>query len=286
MNNKYNIPEWLVDTIQWSRDNYSPGESDYTTTSLLRPARIYALSKLHKDEIEEDVSDNFASFFGDCVHTAMESALIDNDRYIVEERFYRHIEVGGKQFKIGGQIDLYDKETKVLSDHKFTSVMKLMMGDKEEYEQQLAINRWLLMGYGYEVEECKINLFLKDWRTGEAKKNPDYPKVPFVELDFPLWPKENVENFILVSFHEKELALKGFHTHCTEEERWARPSKWALMKKGQKRAVKLYDNEEEANNNVGKGMYVEHRPGEDIRCDSYCSVNKFCDYYINKDKIF
>lgn len=286
MNNKHNIPEWLVDTIQWSRDNYSPGESDYTTTTLLKPARIYALSKLHRDEVEEDVSDNFASFFGDCVHTAMESALIENDRYIVEERFYLPIEVDGKVFMVGGQIDLYDKETKVLSDHKFTSVMKYTMGDKDEYEQQLAINRWLLQGHGYEVNECKINMFLKDWRNGEAKKDPDYPRVPFVELDFPLWPDENVRNFIRQSIHEKESALRGFHTACTEEERWARPSKWALMKKGGKRAVKLYDNEEEATNAAGKDMFVQFRAGEDIRCDSYCSVNKFCDYYINKGNMF
>jgi len=286
MNNKYNIPEWLKSVIEWSRNNYTPGQSDYTTTSLLKPARIYALEKLHKDEIEEEVSDNFASFFGDCIHSACESALIENDRYIVEERFYRLIEVDGKVFKIGGQIDLYDRREAELSDHKFTSVAKLMFGDKDDYESQLAINRWLLRGKGYEVNSLKINLFLKDWRKGESKKNPDYPDIPFVELSFPLWQDVTVEDFIRQQIHEKESALRGFHTTCTEEERWTRPTKWALMKKGQKRAVKLYDNEAEATDAVGKGQYVEFRPGEDIRCDSYCPVNQFCDYYINKSRIF
>jgi hypothetical protein len=286
MNNKYNIPEWLKTTIEWSRSNYTPGSSDYTTTSLLKPARIYALEKLHRDEVEEEVSDNFASFFGDCIHTACESALIENDRYIVEERFYRLIEVDGRMFKVGGQIDLYDKEIKELSDHKFTSVAKLMFGDKADYESQLAINRWLLRGWGLDVDSCKINLFLKDWRKGESKKNPEYPPIPFVELSFPLWQDVTVEDFIRQQIHEKESALRGFHTTCTEEERWTRPTKWALMKKGAKRAVKLYDTEEGATDAAGKGMFVEYRPGEDIRCDSYCPVNQFCDYYINKSRIF
>jgi len=286
MKNKHNLPQWLYETILWSRANYSAGLSNYTTTSLLKPTRIYALEKIHKEEIEEDVSDSFASFFGDSIHTAMESALKDNPRYIVEQRFYRQIEVDGKVFTIGGQIDLYDSELKTLSDHKFTSIMKLLMGEKKEYETQLAINRWLLRGASYEVDSVKINLFIKDWRKGESKKNPNYPDIPFVELEFPLWPDSNVEDFLVNSVREKEFALQGHHAPCTPEERWSRPTKWALMKNGQKRAVKLFDSEQAAVSAVGNGMYVEVRPGEDIRCDSYCQVNQFCDYYINKSNVF
>jgi hypothetical protein len=287
MRNDYGIPPWLYDTIDHNNKKYSPGSSDYTTTGLLKPARIYALEKLHREEIDGDISDNFASFFGTSVHDSIEDALQGDPRYIVEERFYRNIEVRGKLYTIGGQIDLYDKETKTLSDHKYTSISKLKFSDMHEYETQLAINRWLLLGWGLEVEKCKINLFIKDWRASERKKDPDYPKIPFVEVDFPLWPNENVENFIRQSVYEKETALQGFHAPCTPEERWARPAKWALMKKGVKRAVKLFDSEEEALAAVPDGKYtVVHRPGEDIRCDNYCDVNQFCDYYINKDRMF
>jgi hypothetical protein len=290
MNNKHELPEWLVNVIEWSNNEYSPGSSDYTTTSLLKPPRIYALEKLHADEVETDVSDYLASFFGSSIHTAIETPLADNERYIVEERFYREIEVDGRVFKIGGKIDLYDKETKTLSDHKYTSVAKLTMGSKDEYEAQLAINAWLLKGAGIEVENRKINLFVKDWRKAESRKgNFGYPKVPFVELEFPAWPDENVENFIRLSIHEKESALRGFHVHCDEEDRWSRPSKWAVIKNKGKRAYKIFNSEEEAKDFVAyypRRFYIEHRPGEDIRCDQYCSVNKFCDYYINKEKVF
>ena len=35
----------------------------------------------------------------------------------------------------------------------------------------------------------------------------------------------------------------------------------------------------------GKGCTIVHRVGQDVRCDNYCSVNKFCDYY-NKELAF
>ncbi len=67
---------------------------------------------------------------------------------------------------------------------------------------------------------------------------------------------------------------------CTPEERWRKPDKWALMKKsGQKRALKLYDTERQAEAAKGAMHYIEPRPGEDVRCLFYCPVNKFCSYY-------
>ena len=38
---------------------------------------------------------------------------------------------------------------------------------------------------------------------------------------------------------------------CSEAERWARPAKYAVMKKGRKRAVKLHDDELEALGHCG-----------------------------------
>lgn len=291
MKNRHNLPQWLCDTVKYLRDKYNPGESDYTATSLLKPPMMYALEKKHEDEIETDVADNLASFFGTSVHDAIESALVDNDRYIVEKRFYRKIRVDDapgrkKVFLIGGQVDLYDKETKQLSDHKYTSIMKYLMGDKSEYESQLAINRWLLRGNGYDVDSVAINLLAKDWRKGEMRRNPDYPPTPFVPLHLPLWEDEDVETFIRNQIIEKEHAKLGTYRVCTEEERWTRPSKYAVMKKGRKSAVRVLDTEEQAKDymkDLDKKHYIEHRPGENIRCEQYCNVAEWCPWF-NEDK--
>jgi hypothetical protein len=67
---------------------------------------------------------------------------------------------------------------------------------------------------------------------------------------------------------------------CTPEERWERPTRYALMKKGRKRAIKLYDTEEDANGAVKeKDHYVEYRKGESVRCENYCPVKEFCNQY-------
>lgn len=289
MKNRHNLPEWLCETVQYLRDKYDPGKSDYTATSLLKPPMLFALEKKYADDIETDVADNLASFFGTSVHNSCEDALQHNKRYIVEERFYRKIKVPNspgekKTFLIGGQVDLFDLETNQLSDHKYTSIMKYLMGDKSEYEQQLNINRWLLRGNGHTVDSVRINLLAKDWRKGESKKNPDYPPTPYVPVDLPIWDDEDVETFIRNQIVEKEHAKLGTYRVCTEEERWARPSKYAVMKKGRKSAVRVLDSQEEAeqyiiDKKLDKSHTIDFRPGENIRCEQYCPVSEWCPWF-------
>jgi hypothetical protein len=75
---------------------------------------------------------------------------------------------------------------------------------------------------------------------------------------------------------------------CTPEERWQKPERFAVMMKAKKRALKLYDSQQEAVNHVatlGAGAKVEPRPSEPIRCMHYCSVAQFCSFgkqWINK----
>jgi len=72
---------------------------------------------------------------------------------------------------------------------------------------------------------------------------------------------------------------------CSMQERWNPGTQWAMMKKGSKRAIKLFETESQANaaatfknGMVTPKYYVEERPGEDKRCKFYCDVWKFCSY--------
>jgi len=75
---------------------------------------------------------------------------------------------------------------------------------------------------------------------------------------------------------------------CTDDEVWRRDTKWALMKKNRKSAVKLFDSEEEAEKRLvsekSKQFYIEHRKGEAIRCERYCNVQTFCNQYQQEKK--
>jgi hypothetical protein len=76
---------------------------------------------------------------------------------------------------------------------------------------------------------------------------------------------------------------------CSPEERWDRPSKYAVMKTGRKTAVRLLDEykaAEEMAAELVSGHYVEHRPGESVKCQSFCLCREFCDYYQGSVKTF
>ena len=79
--------------------------------------------------------------------------------------------------------------------------------------------------------------------------------------------------------------MEGSFTLCSDEERWKRDDAWAVKKKGLKRAMRVFDNQEEAEVyaydwervNDGKIAVVEHRAGEYVRCNGdYCGVAEFC----------
>lgn len=72
-----------------------------------------------------------------------------------------------------------------------------------------------------------------------------------------------------------------------------------LLKKGQKRAVRLLDTEHEAENyiteiaveikgkgNKGNSYYIQRRPSEAVRCESYCRAKAFCKQYQRESVAF
>lgn len=269
--NNAGLPAPLVRAIQL--DPYSKGDCDYTTTSLIKPPRILALERRHEDEIVEDASDRIWSLFGQLGHLVLERAGM---RELVERRFT--VERMGK--KIGGQVDLWlsgEVLSGVLIDYKFTSQWAAKDGVKPEWEQQANINALLCRENGFHVFQAQIVAIYRDWSVGEARRNQDYPQTQVQVFPVKLWPAEQQESFIAdrIAMHvdaERELPL------CTELERWARPEKWAVMKAGREKAVKLFDDSRSATDlSVSKpGHYVEHRPGVQTRCLDYCPCLPFC----------
>lgn len=272
LTNNHNLPDWLYKTVKHLRDKYDPGEADYSTTRLLLPPLIVHLESQY--ETSQDLTEALPSFIGTALHDSIEEALENDSRYIVERRFYKDIDVDGITYKIGGKIDLYDTETQVLSDAKVSSIYKFLFGDKFDYVAQGSINRWL-MEPDYPVSEFRINAIPKDWRNKESLYNSEYPNYPFQEIPLELWPIEETKEFVRNKIREFQADNPRY---CTQEEMWYRPGKVAVMRKGQKKAVKLFDSLEEANiyAMTGKNMYVEERKGEYKRCESYCPVKKWC----------
>ncbi len=284
--NKLGLPLPIVEAIKNS--GYNPGSSDITATGLIEPVRIGALKKLYANEITEDASDLIYSLQGQSIHTILERAA-DNLRsggYIAEERYY--IDVGG--WKVGAQIDVFDKNTGTLQDYKVTSVYSVKDGIKEEYAQQMNIQAEVMRQNGFEVKKLQIVAILRDWSKGERDREnadaeakgfaPKYPQNQVAILDVPLIPSLEVLKYIGQRVEDHRTAREGTEEAlplCSDQERWARPSKWAVMEKGKKRATRLHDSEESAKVHAESlGAKVESRPGQSVRCQNYCPVASKC----------
>jgi hypothetical protein len=266
LTNRLNLPAPLVAAIQ--NDAYDGNlRSDYTTTGLLKPPRIAALTGQHRGELVEDAADRVWSLMGQVIHTIIERAATDE---LVEKRLF--MEVDGKS--VSGQLDLYCEHT--LWDWKLTSIYAGKDGPKDEWIHQGNINRLLCHENGIDVTGIDYVALYRDWSQMAVARHSDYPSEQVEIFHLPVWPLEQTRAFVSerIALHE---AAKVELPLCSPEERWCRPEKWAHMKKGHKRATKLYDTEEQATAAAtGPGDHVEHRPGENVRCLYYCAVSGFC----------
>jgi len=266
INNKHNLPEALFNVINKTR---KPMENRISVTELIDAPLIRKLKLLHWDNLEEDASERLWALLGQSVHYALEKGTPPDA--LAEER----LEVKIGDITLSGQADLYQNGE--ISDWKTTSTYAFLLGMKESWTTQLNVYAYLYRSIGFEVTALKIHAILRDWIRSKALYDPDYPQIPFITVDVPVWSDEKVKKYI-----DERIGLH-FHTppeKCTDEERWMRKTTYAVMKKGGKRAKRVLDSYEEAEAWMGeaKDLSIEVRKGEDIRCTGYCLVRNVCPY--------
>jgi len=279
--NKYNLPQPFVDLV--SGDTYSKGKSDITTTGLAQPPKIAELTRRHASEITMDASEKVWTMMGTANHYVLEQIALRNpERYVTEQRFY--LDIDG--VKLGGQIDLFDRETETLWDYKVSSVYKAMSDDKLEWTKQANVNKLLCEHNGIHPKKLAVLLVMKDWKRKEAEFKADYPKCAIQEIPLPAWREEETLAYIKsrINLHNsaKLIEVEDAIPVCTEEERWARPTTWAVLKeKGAKRAVNggIYELESEAIAHAKRiSGAIEKRDGSNPRCENYCQVRQWCNF--------
>jgi hypothetical protein len=286
--NRYNLPSAIVNNVL--NDEYSRGDAMISVTQLLNSPRIVLLQRVNESKMVTDVVDRVPSMLGTAMHKVLEKGA--NPGEIVEERFF--FEILG--WKVSGAVDLQipkDDGTWEVNDYKITSVYSVM-SEKWEWESQLNMYAYLMrMATGRRVSSMKIVAILKDWNRKQGAFKPDYPEAPVVVVDVPVWQDTTQKEYIEARVHAHQMnafALDngGSIDYCSDQERWLRNEKWAVMKKGRKSAVKLFDTEEEANGWIGRqedgeALTTTHRPGEPVRCaGDYCGVSQWCKQWIEQ----
>ena len=279
--NKLGLPQAMVEAVSTSEHN---AEGNLSATTLLKSIREIVLAKRHWNELEDDVSNRVWSIFGQAVHKVLER---ETETSFTEE----FLKVNLGSVNITGRIDSYDMQDHKVTDYKTCSVWKIKFNDFSDWEKQGLIYAWLLKKNGFECKSCEFIAMLKDHSATEARRDPSYPQLPIYVYRFDITDEKlkEIENYIgakVKAYIEAINLADEDLPPCTDEERWASPNKWAVMKEGRKTAIRLLDSEDEAkayidNNQLDKKHYIEFRAGASRKCQDYCSVCQFCDFWKN-----
>jgi hypothetical protein len=281
--NEYKLPTAFV---RLSESDFEYTDKEYRVTSLLKGVRETILERRHHHEIEKDVSDMVWLVFGSAVHSIFEQQP-ETETELKEERL--KISIG--EYTLSGQFDLYCDEAKKITDYKTASIWKVIKKDYEDWRAQLLIYGYMMREHGFDVKQGEVIALLKDHSKSKARHEADYPDRPVVKVTF---------DFTEDDFYGIELWLQGRFKSiaefeklsdddlpvCTQKERWNTGNKYAVMQKNRKKAWRLLDTMEEAEEWIadnGKGDYIDKRMGEDRKCDDYCNVNTFCSYYNSRE---
>ena len=273
--NKLNLPEVFV-KLATSDKEYK--DHRYSVTELLMPTREIILNRKYAHEIETDVADTIPALFGTAIHKIFEEAEPENAEVKLETV------INGEDTIVG----IIDKiRDDAIEDYKTCSVSKVMKQDFDDWKLQGFIYAWMWFLKTGEIKRVFRNrALMKDWSKIKAAMSSDYPKSPIYTYECRI--EDSDYDFAERYVHDK---LKDIHRaelinlpECTDSERWYTGTKYAVYKKvGDARAAYVADTEEDAHNYItnrcnGAGE-IQVRKGEYLKCNYYCSCNKFCNQY-------
>jgi len=291
--NKFGLPEPYYKSCL--KDNHPRfGWDTFSVTELMKGTKDIILTRRHWEELEQDCVDMIWTVFGTAVHSVMEGHESENE--LAEERISMKVPCGEYgDIRVSGGFDLYNGDTKIITDYKTTGVfsyqMKLQEGTESHWAKQLRIYWLILAKAGFPVKGVRNTVFLKDWSKTNAKRDRSYPQKPILNIDYNFSEvfRSDVAADLMADLSAKIQEILYYKDkpeeeipECSAEERWERGECWAVMKKGRKSAVKRHDSQfsaEQHAENLGSGHYVEHRPGVPAKCVDYCTCAEKCSFY-------
>lgn len=274
--NNSRLPAPLVQAV--SRHDHRWEPNTISVSGLIQPPQLRALTLKYANELTEDAADRIWSLMGTLLHAALEKHAHGLSNVITEEELTT--EVLG--WKVVGHYDLSEIliEGETLTDYKLTSVWAVVNGLKPEWISQLNLYAELIRRAGRNVNRLQIVAIGRDWSQRQAKFDSTYPQQQVRVFDVPLWTPERASAFMEHRVRLHQEAERGVWPDCTPDERWAKSPKFALMKKNQKKAVRLFDARSDAEAMLAAKPphthFIVDRPGESVRCESYCAVAAKC----------
>lgn len=257
LTNIYRIDEPIAKAIMGEEREPKPSNR-YSVTKLLGSVREGVLAERY-DPIE-DVSDRFAAFLGTCIHRYLEENVAGTNEL--------HLEADFDGNEVSGIIDNYDNG--VITDYK---TKRCSDSDYESAKKQIRLYAWLLRKNGEIARKGRVVAIRRDW---SKLRNKGQSPVETIEFPIDSSDIEWAEGYIAERIAEFEKARIEL-PECSDEEKWKSPDSWAVYAhEGDARAKKVFDSEDEAKEFAKEGMFVEHRIGKNVKCESFCPYSRIC----------
>lgn len=269
--NHHDLPEAIIRATR--HDKYHNAGSDFTVTQLISPPRIVALKNRYWKELTEDATDRIHALLGTSVHYLIERAQLSG---LVEKRFFARVD----GLLISGQVD--HLEDGVLTDYKVMNVSEGTNGLRSDRTQQLNLLAALARLNGHTVTRLQVVSIYRNWSKTRAVASTSYP--PAAEThEIAMWPEQYALNYLKerVALH-RDTMLKSDNElpMCSEQDIWANPTPYAVMRKGKARAAKLCGSMQEAlvwmRASGESDLSVVKREEAPMRCRLYCAVAPKC----------
>ena len=260
MTNKTNINKKYENILshEW---HVTEDVNRYSVTKLLSNVRESVLLERYSPT-DEDVSDSFQAFIGVCVHEWLRNNVKEGTN---EKKIEVKID---ETHSIVGVIDRIENNT--IIDYK---VKKTSDIDISNAVKQIKMYAFLARKEGIVVDKGEVHVFRKDW---SKMRNSDKPPIEVFAFDIDSFDIEWAENFVKEKILEFEKARAEL-PDCTEEEKWKQPDSWAVYAhKGDAKARRVFQTEDEAKRFAKDEMFVEHRVGKCIKCENFCKVKNLC----------
>ncbi len=243
--NKFNLPDPVVRAITAFDKGDQP--EGLRVTTLIDSPRISQLKRLHYPKLTEDVSQLVYRVWGSAIHEILSRET--SNAYVSEERLSHTVD----DTLISGAIDyqFVDDDAVDLKDYKTTAAYGVSQGIKPEWERQINVYAYLIrQAKGLKVKSASVVAFIRDWRQSDADTREGYPPAPVHEIPVHLWSEDEQDRYVeeRVRAHKNSEVQADFDDlpPCTDEERWAQPTKWAVHKGQNKRALRVFDVEVDA----------------------------------------
>lgn len=269
--NYYDLPAAILDAVA---DQRQPTPGTFYVTDLINSPCQRILTMRHWDDLEDDVSDRLWLLLGKAVHAVLERHAPETA--LAEQEVTAELDGA----TIIGHADIY--HDKSVEDYKTVSVYSFLLGEKQEWVNQLNVYGWLFRSQGLPVENLRIRAILRDWMKSKALRENDYPPIPFMSLEIPLWDMEKAEAYVRrrLELHMAAERNGSVPPPCTDEEKWARPPAYAVVRPKTTRAVRVLPTYDEAvawaEANMRLPYTIEERKSESVRCRDYCRVRAVC----------